>query len=67
MAKKEPPQEYIEVLEVLNVLYDEVDGCSFYDYIFPDNQKQGSSVVTMKSLMQFIFIPMKKTMGQRED
>ena len=25
MAKKEPPQEYIEVLEVLNVLYDEVD------------------------------------------
>ena len=33
MAKKEPPQEYIEVLEVLNVLYDEVDGCSFYDYI----------------------------------
>ena len=25
-------------LEVLNVLYDEVDGCSFYDYIFPDNQ-----------------------------
>ena len=39
MAKKEPPQEYIEVLEVLNVLYDEVDGCSFYDYIFPDNQK----------------------------
>ena len=32
MAKKEPPQEYIEVLEVLNVLYDEVDGCSFYDY-----------------------------------
>ena len=41
MAKKEPPQEYIEVLEVLNVLYDEVDGCSFYDYIFPDNQKQG--------------------------
>ena len=26
MAKKEPPQEYIEVLEVLNVLYDEVDG-----------------------------------------
>lgn len=41
MAKKEPPQEYIEVLEVLNVLYDEVDGYSFYDYIFPDNQKQG--------------------------
>ena len=41
MAKKEPPQEYIEVLEVLNVLYDEVDGCSFYDYIFPDNLKQG--------------------------
>ena len=40
MAKKEPPQEYIEVLEVLNVLYDEVDGCSYYDYIFPDNQKQ---------------------------
>ena len=31
MAKKEPPQEYIEVLEVLNVLYDEVDGCSFYN------------------------------------
>ena len=22
------------------MLYDEVDGCSFYDYIFPDNQKQ---------------------------
>ena len=42
MAKKEPPQEYIEVLEE-------------------------SSVVTMKSLMQFIFIPMKKTVGQGED
>lgn len=41
MGKKETPQEYIEVLEALSSVYDEVDGCSFYRYIFPDNQKQG--------------------------
>lgn len=39
--KKDPPQEYLEVLEALNTVYDEVDGCSFYRYLFPDNQKQG--------------------------
>ena len=33
----------------------------------PIIRSRGSSVVTMKSLMQFIFIQMKKTMGQRED
>lgn len=41
MVIQEPPQEYIEVLEVLNTLYEEVDGYSFYKYIFPDNQKRG--------------------------
>lgn len=41
MSRKEPPQEYVEVLEALSVGYDEVYGCSFYRYIFPDNQKRG--------------------------
>lgn len=41
MDKKEAPQEYMEVLEALSAVYDEVDGCSFYRFIFPDNQKQG--------------------------
>lgn len=41
MVNREPPQEYTEVLEVLNALYEEVDGYSFYNYIFPDNQKCG--------------------------
>jgi hypothetical protein len=41
MVTQEPPQEYIEVLEVLSTLYEEVDGYSFYNYIFPDNQKRG--------------------------
>ena len=35
------PQEYIEVLEVLQEFYEEIDGYSFYKYIFPDNQKSG--------------------------
>lgn len=39
--KKQFPQEYIEVLDILSVLYDEIDGYSFYHYIFPENQKQG--------------------------
>ncbi len=38
---RKPPQEYIEVLDIMNVLYDEINGLSFYRYIFPDNQKQG--------------------------
>ena len=38
---RKPPQEYIEVLDIMSVLYDEIDGLSFYRYIFPDNQKQG--------------------------
>lgn len=37
----EIPQEYSEVLEVLSAVYEEVDGCSFYRYIFPDNQVTG--------------------------
>ena len=37
----EIPQEYSEVLEALGAVYEEVDGCSFYRYIFPDNQRQG--------------------------
>ncbi len=67
MAKKEPPQEYIEVLEVLNVLYDEWTVALFMIIFSPIIRSRGSSVVTMKSLMQFIFIPMKKTVGQGED
>ena len=41
MTKLEVPQEYGEVLEALSAVYDEVDGCSFYRYIFPDNQVRG--------------------------
>lgn len=37
----EIPQDYSEVLEALSAVYEEVDGCSFYRYIFPDNQRQG--------------------------
>ena len=39
MEKVEIPQEYREVLEALSAVYEEVDGCSFYRYIFPDNQR----------------------------
>lgn len=35
------PKEYSEVLEILQSQYEEIDGCSFYKYIFPDNEKQG--------------------------
>lgn len=37
--KKDPPEEYVEVLEALSAVYDEVDGYSFYRYVFPDNQR----------------------------
>lgn len=39
--EKAPPQEYVEVLEALSAVYDEIDGCFFYRYIFPDNQVRG--------------------------
>jgi hypothetical protein len=41
VEKLEIPQEYGEVLEALSAVYEEVDGCSFYRYIFPNNQRQG--------------------------
>lgn len=41
MEKKVEPQEYREMLEVLQAGYKEVDGCSFYRFIFPDNQSVG--------------------------
>lgn len=38
---KKIPMDYMAVLEVLSAVYDEVDGHSFYRYIFPNNEKQG--------------------------
>lgn len=35
------PQSYRELESILCNQYDEVDGCAFYQYIFPDNEKQG--------------------------
>lgn len=35
------PGSYYEVIQVLGSLYDEVEGCIFYDYVFPDNEKHG--------------------------
>lgn len=35
------PQSYGELESILCNQYDEVDGCAFYQYIFPDNEKQG--------------------------
>lgn len=35
------PKEYTEVFEILNSRYEEIDGCSFYQDIFPDNQCTG--------------------------
>lgn len=35
------PQSYTELESILCNQYDEVDGCAFYQYIFPDNEKQG--------------------------
>jgi hypothetical protein len=32
---------YQELWQILGHLYDEMDGCSFYKYIFPDNEKLG--------------------------
>ena len=37
----EIPQSYRELESILCNQYDEVDGCAFYQYIFPDNEKQG--------------------------
>lgn len=45
MEKDRLPQEYVEVQEVLGTLYDEMDGCSFYKYIFPNNQRYGQTGV----------------------
>ena len=41
MMEKDMLRDYFDVFDTLNSLYDEVDGCSFYRYIFPDNQNQG--------------------------
>lgn len=35
------PQTYCELEAVLSTLYEQVDGQSFYEFIFPDNEKQG--------------------------
>ena len=35
------PQSYYELLNALSSLYDEVDGCAFYEYLFPNNEKSG--------------------------
>ena len=32
---------YYELIQVLGDLYEEVDGCSFYEYLFPDNECRG--------------------------
>lgn len=35
------PQTYCELEAALSALYEQVDGQSFYEFIFPDNEKQG--------------------------
>lgn len=35
------PQSYQELNAALSALYDRVDGQSFYDFIFPDNEREG--------------------------
>lgn len=35
------PGSYYEVVQALGSLYDEVDGCAFYEYLFPDNERRG--------------------------
>ncbi len=35
------PQSYRELNTALSALYEQVDGQSFYEYIFPSNEKQG--------------------------
>ena len=37
----EVPQTYYELWDFLGSLYDEVDGELFYEYLFPNNEKQG--------------------------
>lgn len=37
----ETGQSYIELLEAIGAVYPEVNGYSFYRYLFPDNEKQG--------------------------
>lgn len=37
------PGSYYELVKVLGALYEEVDGCSFYEYLFPDNERQGEA------------------------
>lgn len=34
---------YNELTQVFGDLYEEVDGCSFYEYLFPDNECQGET------------------------
>ena len=34
----EIPQTYYELTAMLGSLYDEMDGCAFYEYLFPDNE-----------------------------
>lgn len=35
------PESYNRLIEMLDSLYEEVDGYSFYEYLFPDNERQG--------------------------
>lgn len=41
----EIPQTYYELTVMLESLYEEKDGCAFYEYLFPDNEKQGEMSV----------------------
>lgn len=36
----EIPKTYYELTAMLEALYDEKDGCAFYEYLFPDNETQ---------------------------
>lgn len=36
----EIPQTYYELTAMLESLYEEKDGCAFYEYLFPDNETQ---------------------------
>lgn len=47
---------YVDSLQYMHERYEEVDGCRFYQELFPDNENCGQYFQDFSLPMQFIFI-----------
>lgn len=63
----EPQQSYYELLESLGALYPEVGDMIFIIFCFPIMRSRGNCLPSIQSLMQSIYMKMKRTRTAKED